>query len=241
MIEAKDLLKRYGDFRLEIPELFIPGGQSFGLVGNNGAGKTTFFNLLLDLVPPDRGEIRIDGIPVNRSEEWKKFTSAYLDDSFLIPYLTPDEYFDFLARLRGVSPEEKEEVLALFDGFFDGRIRGTDKYIRDLSQGNRKKTGIAGAFIGKPKVVVLDEPFANLDPSSQIRLKQLLNRFRRDPEITLLLSSHNLEHITGVTDRIALLDNGNIVKDMTVDESTLEDLMRFFEEKIRVNEVQDGH
>ncbi len=235
MVQIKDLQKTYGDFTLYINDLHIPKGESFGLVGNNGAGKTTLFNLILDLIRPDKGKVYINGIPVNESEEWKKYTSAFLDESFLIPYLTPEEYFEFLAKLRHVPKEDMEKILERFKNFFGGEILGKKKLIRDLSKGNQKKTGIAGAFIGMAPLIVLDEPFANLDPSSQIKLKRLLNDFRKD-DITFLISSHNLEHITDVTDRIVILDEGKVKKDLQVNRDTLQELIQFFEEQI-TNEI----
>jgi len=241
MIRIENLKKQYGDFVLDIPELHIPAGQSFGLVGNNGAGKTTLFNLILDLIRADGGRVLIKDIPVAENENWKRFTGAFLDESFLIPYLTPDEYFRFLAKLRGVPEQQMQETLQKFDAFFDGEILGKKKYIRDLSKGNQKKVGIAGTFIGLPPLIILDEPFANLDPSGQIKLKRLLNDFRRDSDITFLISSHNLEHITDVTDRIVLLDNGQIRKDLQVNDDTLQELIRFFAEQIAPNEIQNGN
>ncbi len=237
MIKIEGLEKKYGDFRLSIDKLHIPRGESFGLVGNNGVGKTTLYHLILDLIRPDKGRVLINDIPVSESEAWKKFTSAFLDESFLIPYLTPDEYFDFLAKLRQVNKADTEEILQAFDSLFDGEIRGKKKLIRDLSKGNQKKVGIAGTFIGLPPLIVLDEPFANLDPSGQIKLKRLLNRFRQNHPITFLISSHNLEHITEVTDRIVLLDKGHVVKDLKVNDDTLGELIRFFEEQISGNEI----
>jgi len=237
MIRIENLQKRYGKFLLDIPSLEIPQGESFGLVGNNGAGKTTLFNLILDLIRPDQGKVYIKDIPVSESEEWKKYTAAFLDESFLIPYLTPDEYFAFLAKLRGVSDEDMQATLEKFEHFFNGEILGRKKYIRDLSKGNQKKVGIAGTFIGRPPLIILDEPFANLDPSGQIKLKRLLNDFRKDKDITFLISSHNLDHITDVTDRIVILDDGKVRKDLQVTDDTLKELIRFFEEQIASHEV----
>jgi ABC-2 type transport system ATP-binding protein len=183
----------------------------------------------------------IKDIPVHQNEEWKKFTSAFLDESFLIPYLTPEEYFAFLGTLRGRSPEEVKADLAPFESFFGGEVLGQHKYIRDLSKGNQKKVGIAGAFIGQPSLIILDEPFANLDPSSQIHLKKILNRLRQARKHTFLISSHNLDHITDVTDRIVLLHEGQIRRDMEVNEHTLDDLIRYFESQIAGNEMENGN
>ena len=170
MITADNLTKKYGSQQvLNIDHLEIPKGQSFGLVGNNGAGKTTFFSLLLDLIQPTSGKILNHDIQVNASEDWKPFTSSFIDESFLIGYLTPEEYFYFIGDLRGRNKADVDALLEEFKDFFHGEILGQKKYLSDLSKGNQKKAGIVASFIGNPEVVILDEPFANLDPTTQIR------------------------------------------------------------------------
>ncbi len=171
MITVTNLSKIYsGTTVLKIDHLEIPTGQSFGLVGNNGAGKTTFFSLLLDLIQPSTGNIFNREITVSESEEWKSFTSSFINESFLIGYLTPEEYFYFIGEIRKQNKADVDKLLAGFEDFFNGEITGKRKYLRDLSKGNQKKVGIVATFIGDPKVVILDEPFANLDPTTQIRL-----------------------------------------------------------------------
>ncbi len=230
MIQVQNLKKKYGDKEvLNIESLEIPRGQSFGLVGNNGAGKTTFFSLLLDLIRPTTGQIDSNGVQVNKSEDWKPFTSAFLDDSFLIGYLTPEEYFYFVGELRGWNKAEVDKLLEEMKEFFNDEVLNQKKYIRDLSKGNQKKVGIVSTLIGAPRIMVLDEPFANLDPSSQIRLKKLLRNLSEDPEITMLISSHDLGHVTEVTSRIAVLEKGLIKKDLITTEQTLKDLNDFFQ------------
>lgn len=172
MISIQNISKVYGANKvLNIQELSIPKGETFGLVGNNGAGKTTLFSVLLDLIAPSSGFISIDNIKVNESEAWKTKLSAFIDESFLIGYLTPEEYFYFLGELRGQNRASVDEFLKQFSDLFNGEILNAGKYIRDLSKGNMKKVGIVGALIGNPEIIVLDEPFANLDPSTQIKLK----------------------------------------------------------------------
>lgn len=229
MIQVKGIQKVYnGKCVLNLPELSIPEGQCFGLVGNNGAGKTTFFSLLLDLIAPTEGEISNKDIIVNKSEDWKPFTSAFLDESFLISYLTPEEYFYFIGELRGLKKTDIDAFLMPFEDFFNGEILKQKKYIRDLSKGNQKKVGVVAAFIGQPKVIILDEPFANLDPTTQFRLKAIFKKIATEGKQTLLISSHDLMHTTEVCNRIVVLEKGNIVKDIRTTPETLQELEHFF-------------
>ncbi len=221
---------------LNIENLQIPKGQSFGLVGNNGAGKTTFFSLLLDLIPPSTGHIVNNGVQVNTSEDWKPFTASFIDESFLIGYLTPEEYFYFIGELRGQNRADVNALLTNFEDFFHGEILGQKKYLRDLSKGNQKKTGIVASFIGHPEVVILDEPFANLDPTTQIRLKGIIKELAAQQEVTVLVSSHDLMHVTEVSDRIVVLNQGEIVKDIETSEKTLEELEVFFGKQSAIEE-----
>ncbi len=229
MITVKNLSKKYGTQKvLYIPELEIPKGQSFGLVGNNGAGKTTLFSLLLDLIRPTSGFIINNDIRVDQSEAWKPFTSSYIDETFLIGYLTPEEYFYFIGELRGQNKADVNSLLANFEDFFHGEILGQRKYLRDLSKGNQKKAGIVSSFIGNPEVVILDEPFANLDPTTQIRLKGIIKNLADKQDVTVLVSSHDLMHVTEVCERIVVLNKGEVVKDIRTSAETLTELESFF-------------
>ena len=229
MITAQNLTKTYGTQTvLNIDNLEIPKGQSFGLVGNNGAGKTTFFSLLLDLIRPTTGSIISNEVQVDASEAWKPFTSAFIDETFLIGYLTPEEYFYFIGELRGQNKADVNALLSGFDDFFHGEILGQKKYLRDLSKGNQKKVGIVASFIGDPEVIILDEPFANLDPTTQIRLKGIIRDLAQNREVTVLVSSHDLIHVTEVCERIVVLNKGDIVKDIRTSTETLKELESFF-------------
>ena len=229
MITIDTVSKKYGKAEvLNVDSIEIPTGQSFGLVGNNGAGKTTLFNILLDLIRPTTGSITSNDIVVSKSEDWKTFTGSFIDESFLIGYLTPEEYFEFIGDLRGMNKADVKSFLTQFDEFFNDEIIGKKKYLRDLSKGNQKKAGIVAALMGNPKVVILDEPFANLDPTTQIRLKTIIKTLTENRDITVLISSHDLTHVTEVCERIVVLDKGNMVKDIETSAETLEELESYF-------------
>lgn len=229
MIEVNQLSKKYnGTTVLNINNLEIPKGQSFGLVGNNGAGKTTFFSLLLDLIQPSTGNIKNHTIQVNTSEGWKSFTASFLDESFLIGYLTPEEYFYFIGDLRHQNKADVDALLDEHDDFFNGEILKNKKYLRDLSKGNQKKVGIIATLIGNPDVIILDEPFANLDPTTVSRLKKIIKKLADNPNVTVLVSSHDLQHTVEVCERIVALHKGEIVKDIQTSTETLQELEAFF-------------
>jgi len=240
MITTQNLTKKYGSqIVLNIEHLEIPKGQSFGLVGNNGAGKTTFFSLLLDLIQPTTGHIVNNEVQVDKSEAWKPFTSSFIDETFLIGYLTPEEYFYFIGELRGQNKADVNALLSNFQDFFHGEILGQKKYLRDLSKGNQKKAGIVASFIGNPEVVILDEPFANLDPTTQIRLKGIIKDLAAKQGVTVLVSSHDLIHVTEVCERIVVLNKGEIVKDIETSAETLRELETFFGASIAPQEVSE--
>jgi ABC-2 type transport system ATP-binding protein len=229
MITVSNLSKSYNGVKvLSLENLEIPKGQSFGLVGNNGAGKTTFFSLLLDLIQPSSGFIKSNNVLVHESEDWKPFTSSFIDESFLIGYLTAEEYFYFIGELRNQNKADVDALIAQFEDFFHGEILGKKKYLRDLSKGNQKKAGIVAALIGNPEIIILDEPFANLDPTTQIRLKGIIKDLAQKHGVTVLVSSHDLMHVTDVCERIVVLDKGEVVKDLATSEATLKELEQHF-------------
>lgn len=229
MIHVKDLTKQYGGVPvLDIPHLEIKQGESFGLVGNNGAGKTTFFRLILDLIRANSGSITSREEDVSKTTNWKYYTGSYLDQRFLIDFLTPEEYFEFIRNIHGMSNGDLEKFYEEFYTFFNDEILGNNKFIRDLSKGNQQKVGIAAALMTHPDMVILDEPFNGLDPSTQIRLINMLNEYRKTSGTTLLVSSHDLKHVTEVCDRITILEKGKIIHDLKTTEETLKDLEAYF-------------
>ncbi len=229
MIEVKNIQKAYnGRTVVNIPELTVNVGETVGLVGNNGAGKTTLFRMILDLIRPSKGEVFSKGVNEAQQEDWKNYTGSHLDEGFLIDYLTPEEYFKFIGDLHALSAGDVAERLQPFLDFFNGEILNQKKYIRDFSKGNQKKVGVAAAALSNPELLILDEPFANLDPSSQFRLKNLLKALRDEKNMTLLISSHDLSHVIEVCERIVILEKGLVVQDMETNENTLQELEAYF-------------
>ena len=231
MITIKDLKKAFGQtVACDIPELTINDGDILGLVGNNGAGKTTLFRMLLDLLQPDEGFVTLDDINPAESEAWKASTGAYIDEGFLIDFLTPEEYFAFLGKINNMTQEAVDERLKQFERLAAGEIFGNKKLIRNLSAGNKQKVGIISALFNRPKLVILDEPFNFLDPSSQNVLKHVLTEYNRETGATILISSHNLQHTVDISTRITLLEKGRIIRDLpNSDGSTREELEQYFD------------
>ncbi|WP_316737893.1 ABC transporter ATP-binding protein [Pedobacter aquatilis] len=227
ILEVKNLQKVYGDKTVvNIQDLHIEAGETVGLVGNNGAGKTTFFRMLLDLIRPSSGEVLSKGENVMQNDNWKNYTASFLDEGFLIDYLTPEEYFIFIGSLHNLSVADVSAYLTQYGEFFNGEILNSGKYIRDFSKGNQVKVGIAAALMQKPEILILDEPFANLDPTTQIRLKNLLKL--QTGSMTTFISSHDLNHVTDVCNRIILVEKGIVIKDFKTDENTLKELESYF-------------
>ena len=233
-IIIENLNKTFGEkVAVDINQFEIASGQILGLVGNNGAGKSTLFRLMLDLIRPDSGRVLMGALDVSQTEEWKDWTGAYIDDSFLIDYLTPDEYFAFIAKVSGISDEQRDAFLEESAHFMAGELTGQKKLIRNLSAGNKQKVGIVAAMMLQPKVLILDEPFNFLDPSSQSAIKRLIVQYNRDSGATILISSHNLQHTVDISTRIALLENGRIIRDIEGGDShamaTLEEYFQLHE------------
>jgi ABC-2 type transport system ATP-binding protein len=230
MIKVTNIIKTYNKKTvLNISDLTVNNGEIFGLVGNNGAGKTTLLRLLLDLIRAEKGEVRSGDHIVAKTEEWKEYTASYLDEGFLIDYLTPEEFFGFIAEEYRINKEELNRRLAEFSDFFNGEVLGQSrKYIRDFSKGNKQKIGIASALITEPGVVILDEPFNSLDPTSQILLKRMLSDYNRRTGATMIISSHDLNHVTEICTRIAIIEKGIIIRDLQNNGQAMAELASYF-------------
>lgn len=229
MIAIKNLKKTYkGIDVVDIDALEIHAGEIIGLVGNNGAGKTTFFRLLLDLIRNNGGEILSKGKQVTETEEWKSYTAAYIDEGFLIDYLTPEEYFYFVGKLNNLSKADVDDFLQHYLSFFDDAILNKGKYIRDFSKGNQFKIGIIAALLTNPELLILDEPFANLDPTTQLRLVDMIKTMAGEKSMCIIVSSHDINHVSEVSSRILLMEKGKIIKDIAGGETAYDELVDYF-------------
>ena len=223
MIIIDKLKKNFGEkIAVDIEHYEINQGDMLGLVGNNGAGKTTLFRIMLDLLKADDGKVIINDIDVSQSEDWKSITGAFIDDGFLIDYLTPEEYFYFIGKMYGLKKEEVAERLIPFERFMSGEVIGHKKLIRNYSAGNKQKIGIISAMLHYPQLLILDEPFNFLDPSSQSIIKHLLKKYNEEHQATVIISSHNLNHTVDVCPRIALLEHGVIIRDIINEDNSAE-------------------
>lgn len=254
-IQLTGLKKIFGEkTAVDIPSLEIDKGEVIGLVGNNGAGKTTLFRLLLDLQKADEGQVllgfdeketkqtistepltstqdstNLTWIAPSETETWKALTGAYIDSGFLIDFLTPEEYFDFIAKVNHLPTEQSQNFLDSMAQLMDGEILGQKKLIRDFSAGNQQKIGIIAAMIAHPQLLILDEPFNFLDPSSQNLLKKIILDYHKQTNATILVSSHNLQHTIEISTRVILLEKGKIIKDLPNENQKAEaDLEAYF-------------
>ena len=237
-IEISNLKKQYNNHVvLDVSELAIHKGDIMGIVGNNGAGKTTLLRLMLDLIKADSGTVCSRGIDVSKDEKWKTYTSAYLDTNFLIDFLTPEEYFMFIAESYGKDLSTCKERIKEFRLFMNNEILNQKKYIRDFSSGNRQKIGIIGSVLSAPEILILDEPFNYLDPTSQFFMRDYLSKLNKDEGVTMVISSHNLECIYDIATKLLVLESGRIVKQYgMVDIVVKEELKDYF----RLRDVSSG-
>jgi len=228
MVSANDMAKKYGDFVALHPlNVEVHAGEFFGVFGPNGAGKSTFIKLLTGQLRPSKGRIEVLGVDAVADPQKVKANIGIVPESESPPsFLTPTEFLEFVARLRGVE-NMKAKVEHWLEWF--GLQEKRDTMCKDLSKGQRQKVMLASAFIHKPKLLFLDEPFANLDPIYQRKCREwLLDHVANGG--TIFLCSHVLEMAERMCNRMAIINDGKVLAAGTVkglkrsEDETLEDV-----------------
>ena len=210
MIQVEHLVKRYGG-HVAVDDLTFtlePGGI-YGFLGPNGAGKSTTMNVMTGYIAADGGRVEIDGHDILRNPIAAKSCIGYLPE---VPPVYPDmtvlEYLRFAAELKGIPRKErKEQIFHVVE-----LTKVTDvaeRLIRNLSKGYRQRVGLAQAILGKPDVIILDEPMVGLDPRQIIEMRDLIRELGR--EHTVILSSHILAEVSAVCDHIMIISGGKLV------------------------------
>ncbi len=211
-MECTNLKLKLGHrFMLQIDFLRVKNKSITHLAGNNGSGKSSLLKTMLDLYPRQNGIIRIEGKDVSKDESWKHFTGVYLGSSYLPGFLSAIEYFDLMAKIRKISFVSPENYLnQYFSDLCTPEMLNNKTYIRDLSSGNQVRVGIIAAMMGSPTLLVLDEPFAYLDQSAQVSLKQhLKSHFEKGT--TILITCHDPLLLDGLITDTILLENGIMI------------------------------
>jgi len=200
LIRISNLIKIYNkNVVLQIENISISANEKIGIVGKNGSGKTTFLRLLLDLIPPDSGFVEVESENVVNSDIWKENVSAYLDNTFLIEFLTVKRYLkflniDYLDHILVMKKFDLEELI--------------DSEIRALSSGQKKKVGIVAALLRKTKIKIFDEPSSFLDSKSVLSLIDFINN---DSETTYIFADHNKDFIEKCSSRVLEFEKGKII------------------------------
>lgn len=213
VIVARGVRKHYGPIHaVDGVDLEVRSGELFGLIGHNGAGKSTMFKMMLGLIPQTAGEIRIDGAPVPGSDfRTVRRKVGYLPENVVLyDNLTGVETLDFFARLKGVSPANNAALLERV-----GLMHAARRRVREYSKGMRQRLGFAQALLGKPRILFLDEPTTGLDPEA-IRGFYAILRQLKSEGVTMVITSHILAEIQERVDRLAIMAAGKVQATGTV-------------------------
>lgn len=210
MIEVKNLVKRYGDRDVVDHLSFTVGkGQIVGFLGPNGAGKSTTMNIITGYISPTEGDVTVNGYDIYDEPEKVKASIGYLPEQ---PPLYPDmkvgEYLNFVSNLKGVKSSNKEKTVRKV-------MRATkiqdvsERLIKHLSKGYKQRVGLAGAMIGDPEILILDEPTVGLDPKQILEIRNLIRELSK--EHTILLSSHIMQEVSAVCNQIMIINQGKMI------------------------------
>jgi len=207
-IHLSGITKNYGTFRALAPLDLKVDGEIWGIIGNNGAGKSTLMKMIVGLLPPDKGIIEIGGKRIKKEPEAVKKHIGYLPESpMLYPRLTAEELLTYIAEIKEIS-EVSKEVDHWLETF--GLSEKRKSFVSDLSYGMKKKIALSSAFLGKPSLLVLDEPFNGLDVATMELLAEIITESNR-AGATILMSSHLMEYIHRLCQHVLILKGGIVV------------------------------
>lgn len=213
ILEVKNLSKQYDRFELKDINIELPKGMIMGLIGENGAGKSTTIKAILKLIHINSGEIKIFGLSSDKDEKKiKEDVGVVLDDSFLSEYLSP---IDINKMMKNVYQNWDEEIY--FKYIKDFKLP-KDKISKEYSSGMKMKLKIAVALSHHPKLLILDEPTSGLDPIARNEILDIFQEFIQDEEHSILVSSHITSDLEHIADYITFINNGQIVFTKTRDD-----------------------
>jgi len=212
MIQVQGLSRSYGDLRAVDDVSFDIGrGEVVGLLGHNGAGKTTIMKMLTGFLEPDSGEIRIDGLDIAADRRAVQRRIGYLPENCpLYPEMTVIDYLDYQAALHGVGPQDRPGAIRQVLGRTELAAKAT-ALIATLSRGYRQRVGVAQAILHEPAILILDEPTNGLDPSQIRHMRDLIRDLAQTA--TLIISTHILQEVEAVCDRVLILRGGRLALD----------------------------
>ena len=209
ILQTTNLTKKYGDFiALDNVSLTLTEGSIYGLIGRNGAGKTTFFKCVMGLAKPTSGTIAINGKKNNLSDSRCKM--GFMINPSFFSYLNPKENLEYLYRVKGVNVKGEVERLLKLVG-----LDGVKKPFKAFSLGMKQRLGIAGALLGSPSVVVLDEPINGLDPQGIIDIREVIKNVHTQTGSTLIISSHILSELDLIATHFGFIDRGVLLKEIS--------------------------
>lgn len=211
MIEVKNVTKKYGSFvAADNLNFSIQKGEIVGLLGPNGAGKSTTMNMITGFIEPTQGEISICGYDMSKKPKKAKREIGYMPEGVpLYIDMTPKEFVRYMAELKKIERKNiKFEVNEILEK--TGLTNVENKLIRNLSRGYRQRVSMAGAMVGKPQILILDEPTVGLDPKQITEIRDVIRELAKDH--TIIISSHILSEISQMCSKVIIINGGKIVK-----------------------------
>mgnify|MGYP004642152377 FL=1 len=210
MIEVKNVTKRYGKFyAVRNINFEVKEGEIVGFLGRNGAGKSTTMNMITGFIEPTEGQIIVNGFDIDRKPKKVKELIGYMPEGVpLYSDLTVKEFISYMADLKLLKHKDKKSAVkkAIEE---TGLEKVQNKLTKNLSRGYKQRVSLAGAIVGDPKILILDEPTVGLDPKQVIEIRELIKSFRKNH--TVILSSHILSEVSQICERVIIIDKGEIV------------------------------